>query len=134
MPREAFLTAFQSLDRLRDAAAFPGWLRAAVRTSCERIRRSRREGVSLESVGPFPAPEANPAEQMEKRELKEAVRIEVNSLPEEERLAITLAYMGRCSHKQIADFLAVPLATVTTGCGRLAPGWRPGCATRHAGC
>src|SRR5438874_1199922 len=43
--QEAFLVAWQELDRLQEPAAFPGWLRRIVRTRC--TRRLRAPGPPL---------------------------------------------------------------------------------------
>ena len=108
--QDAFLTAFRSLHQLREEAAFAGWLRAAVHSSCERIRRKRRTELSLEKV--VPVADDDPAAEFEQRQDHEAVRCAIDSLPEEQRIAITLSYMGNCSHRQIADFLDMSLTTV----------------------
>jgi RNA polymerase sigma-70 factor (ECF subfamily) len=40
--QEAFIVAWRCLDQLRDARAFPGWLKRIVLTQCSRMTRGRR--------------------------------------------------------------------------------------------
>src|SRR4051812_15777958 len=43
--QDAFLTAYQRIDQLRDPAAFPAWLKRIVLTYCHRV--TRRKSPSL---------------------------------------------------------------------------------------
>jgi DNA-directed RNA polymerase specialized sigma24 family protein len=48
--QEAFLTAWRSLDQVRQPEAFPGWLKRVVLTQCSRLTRGKRvETVALDS-------------------------------------------------------------------------------------
>src|SRR5687768_5638609 len=48
--QDAFVDAFLQLGQLRDAAAFPGWLRRIVVKHCDRrTRRRQRSGSAEES-------------------------------------------------------------------------------------
>lgn len=40
--QEAFITAYRNLSQLRDANAFPGWLKRLVLTQCNRMTRKKR--------------------------------------------------------------------------------------------
>src|ERR687883_1015826 len=40
--QEAFVAAWRKLSRLREPAAFPGWLRRVVLTECSRLTRGKR--------------------------------------------------------------------------------------------
>src|SRR5690554_4104182 len=43
--QDAFFTAYQRIDQLREPAAFPAWLKRIVLTYCH--RRTRRKSLSL---------------------------------------------------------------------------------------
>ena len=59
--QEAFISAWQKLDQLRQPEAFPGWFRRLVLTQCNRLTRGRRlrtisldEGLALHASDPDP--------------------------------------------------------------------------------
>jgi RNA polymerase sigma factor (sigma-70 family) len=111
--QEAFIQAYRDLDDLRDAAAFPGWLRRIVFKHCDRqIRRKKLLTISLDAGSVAASPEPGPAELAERAELKEAVLAALHSLPEKERMVTTLFYINAYSQKEIASFLDVPVTTV----------------------
>lgn len=108
--QEAFLTAYQKLDQLRDPAAFPAWLKRIVLTYCHRaIRRRSPHLLPLEDTA---APQADPAASAEDRELKEKVNRAVRSLPDHERVVTEMYYITGYSQQEIAQALALPLTTV----------------------
>ncbi len=52
--QEAFVAAYCGLDRLREPAAFAGWLRQIVRFQCNRVLRARRADVIALDQAPEP--------------------------------------------------------------------------------
>jgi len=113
--QEAFLTAYLHLGELRQPAAFSGWLRRIVQTACSRLtRNSSPATVSLEAAGEIPAGDPSPAEMVEAIETRNEVLAAVRSLPTPERMVTTLFYINGYSHKEIADFLEVPVTTVNS--------------------
>src|SRR5689334_12125737 len=42
--QEAFIAAYEHLDQLRDASAFPGWFKRIVLTQCSRMTRRKAFG------------------------------------------------------------------------------------------
>ncbi len=109
--QEAFLTAYQKIDQLREPAAFPGWLKRIVLTYCH--RQTRRKSPYLLPLEDDDAPTlADPAANVEERELKERVTQAVRALPAREREVTELFYITGCSQQEIAERLAVPLTTV----------------------
>ena len=94
--QEAFLEAWRLLPRLREPAAFGGWLERLVRTRCARARRRRSASAEIpESVGGMPAVasmENDPAELSSRRETLRAIRRAVAALPAREREAVALVY------------------------------------------
>jgi RNA polymerase sigma-70 factor (ECF subfamily) len=111
--QEAFLTALRSLKVLHNPAAFPGWLRRIIRTHCHRLTRGKQyPTTSLDAVEDPPCPAADPTDILEGEELRRAVRVAIHALPERERTALLLFYLGGYSLAEIATFLAVPVTTV----------------------
>lgn len=115
--QEAFVTAWQKLGQLRAPEAFPGWFRRIVLTECNRLTRGKRlptvsldaGGLEFFSAGCAPQPQQ---EVIEQNELEKAILAAVESLPQNERMAITLFYLDEQSHKAISEFLEVPETTV----------------------
>src|SRR5262245_15257067 len=64
--QEAFVAAYLTLVQLAEPAAFPGWLRAVVRTQCGRIARRRRlEAVPIDAATDLPSGDEPPEERVE---------------------------------------------------------------------
>jgi len=109
--QEAFLTAYQKIDQLRDPAAFPGWLKRIVLTYCNRATRGK--APSLLPLEEDDAPlQADPAASAEDREMKDQVNRAVRALPDHEREVTELFYITGYSQQEIAEQLALPLTTV----------------------
>lgn len=111
--QEAFLTAYRELPKLRDPRAFGGWLRRIVMTQCNRImRRKSVPATSLDTVPALASAEPPPPEVFEKQEMKDRVLTAIRALPEPQRMVTTLFHINGYSHKEIGEFLEVPVTTV----------------------
>jgi len=111
--QEAFVMAFGQLDSLRDPEAFAGWLRRIVRTACSRMtRRKSLPTTDLNAAEGLRSSAAGPQEAAAVNELHDEVLRAVGQLPPPEREVTTLFYINGYSHKDIADFLEVPVTTV----------------------
>lgn len=120
--QESFIEAYKSLGSLQDAKKFGAWLRGITSRVCMNWLRSRKGEVAREQgefikseeaeasglMGRVPAPD----ELQMDRELREAVRRGIDSLPEQHRLVISLRYLEELSYKEIALFLELPTSTV----------------------
>jgi RNA polymerase sigma factor (sigma-70 family) len=118
--QEAFFEAYRTLSRLREPAAFAGWFRRIVFKQCDRITRRRVVAtVPLDTtpgVSGFPGRRSpwreggtrTGNEEERKAEVVDAMR----ELPEHERSAMTLFYIGGYSMDEVATFLEVPVSTV----------------------
>jgi RNA polymerase sigma factor (sigma-70 family) len=117
--QEALLRAFLSLDRLRAADRFRGWLLGIV----VNIARSRRRvplAYSLEDVAggrlihdaalldPMPSPEVV----QESLELHRLVDEAIAALPSEQRTTVQLHYVEGLKLWEIASLLGSPLGTI----------------------
>lgn len=101
----AFLVAWRTLHRLRDAEAFGGWLKRLVRTQCARARRSG--AAPLEAL---PPPVPDPAESVVRGETRRLLGRSLKSLPGAERDAVTLVYFQGASLEEAAGRLGVTAA------------------------
>jgi RNA polymerase sigma factor (sigma-70 family) len=116
--QEAFITAWQNLDQLRQPEAFPGWFRRIVLNECSRLTRGKKlQFVPLELALNTAAIEASPTQSdphanFVQLELKDKVRAAIAALPEHERLITTLFYVSEYSQKEISAFLELPVSTV----------------------
>ena len=104
--QEAFFEAYRTLSKLREPAAFAGWFRRIVFKQCDRI--TRRRVVATVPLEAAPDPVQATDEEERKAEVFEAVR----QLPEHERSAMTLFYIGGYSMDEVATFLEVPVSTI----------------------
>jgi RNA polymerase sigma factor (sigma-70 family) len=104
--QEAFFEAYRTLPKLREPAAFAGWFRRIVFKQCDRI--TRRRLVTTVPLDAVPEPAQSKDEEERKAEMFDAVR----QLPEHERAAMTLFYIGGYSMEEVATFLEVPVSTV----------------------
>jgi len=108
--QDAFLTAFEQIADFRGEGAFQGWLkRIAARAYARRWRRQGR----LENLDPGDGQtDASVAAQ----ESGAAARIDLDealkSLPDSERLCVSLCYGAGLSHAEAAAALNAPLGTV----------------------
>ncbi len=111
--QESLLAAYKQINQLKDAAAFPIWLRRIVMTQTDRI--ARRKHMTFETVeeseeiaSDAPSPEAL----LEASELRERVRGAVAALPEKERDVTREYYFAGETQREISERLNIPLATV----------------------
>src|SRR5688572_7402301 len=114
--QEAFFEAYRTLPKLREPAAFAGWFRRIVFKQCDRITRRRVVTTVPLDAAAEPAHDAlvvsgfsrTGNDEERKAEVLEAVR----QLPEHERSATTLFYIGGYSMEEVATFLEVPVSTI----------------------
>lgn len=115
--QDAFVRAWKGLPAFRGQSQFRTWLYRIVINLCiNRSPRLRRELEALthDEFPELPAPEAVSV-RVELQELHELVHQEVERLPEQYRLLISLRYQHDLAYEEIASLLALPLGTVKTG-------------------
>jgi RNA polymerase sigma-70 factor (ECF subfamily) len=103
--QEVFLQAFRQLPRLRDAAAFGGWLAAVARNRARDHFRRARETSELTDVHAGPG---NPAAEMEAAAALSAIR----ALPEAYRETLMLRLVEGMSGPEIAERTGLAPASV----------------------
>lgn len=110
--QEAFLIAYRQLGQLRDARAFPSWLKRIVISQCHRITRRSTPVAPLDDETRLADVERDPAAEVESRELQDTLRKAVQGLPEGERAVTEMFYIVGYSQQEIAEQLHLPLTTV----------------------
>jgi len=115
LAQDAFVEALSGLDRLAEPAAFSSWLGAiVVRTAHKRLRRRRlfdrlglrrRTPIDLDAL---PLSSAPPDVALELRRIYAVL----DQLPAEERVALVLRRVEGMELQEVADQMALSLATV----------------------
>jgi RNA polymerase sigma factor (sigma-70 family) len=101
--QEAFVSAWLNLRQLRTPEAFPGWFRQILARQCSRVASGREEAVDSAALD-VPAPPSNdPATRVETLDLREWIA----GLPEHERTAVLLFYVGDQSLKEVGALLGI---------------------------
>jgi RNA polymerase sigma-70 factor, ECF subfamily len=118
--QEAFLKAYRGLSGFKQEARFSSWLYQIATNLCrDRLRRRRsRPQVSLEAMeeaGPVVV-ETRPGahERLVERDLAQAVRRAIESLPLEQREIVILKEYQELTFLEIAQVLELPVSTVKT--------------------
>lgn len=113
--QEAFLVAHQELKSLRDPNAFGGWLRRIVTNCCHNVIRHRKNSeIALDSLGEWPARKGEGGDEDTHGQATAALR----SLPEDQRMVMSLYYVDGYSQQDIAEFLEVSPGAVRTRLSR----------------
>ena len=112
--QEAFTEAWVNLERVYDVFAFPALLRKIVFKYCDRMtRRGKKvEIVSMEQLVEIASEDQQPDRTTEENEMRRLVREAINTLPENERQAVSLFYISDYSQREVAAFLGVSVAVV----------------------
>ncbi len=115
--QEAFLKAWQQLDRLKNSASFLPWLRQITRNLARDWLRAQHGrpmsgDVAEIAIGMAADPGPSPAEHLLQTE-EEIVATEIiSSLPEDSRETLLLFYREGQSSQQVADLLGLSDAAV----------------------
>jgi RNA polymerase sigma factor (sigma-70 family) len=113
--QEAFFDAYRHLDDLREAVAFPSWLRRIVFKHCDRgTRRKTPPLLSFEDLGYelASAGAASPADIAERNEMRDRLVGALASVPEKQRSVLVLHYMSGHSLAELAAFFDRPPGTI----------------------
>ena len=111
--QEAFMEAFVSLDKLKDAAAFGGWVkRIMINKSVNFVRRHRRNWLEMEDVELVDVPEEPVYDESEFREKVSAIMEAMGTLPEKYRMVINLHVFEQMNFEEIASVMDIPSSTV----------------------
>ena len=118
LTQDTFIEIFDTIDALREPAAFVTWSRQIAYHRCTAYNRKRREllfdrvgTVMLDTVAEERR-EFIPDEALDIEELKETIREMIEALPEEQRSAILMRYFEEIPVKDIAEIQGVAEGTV----------------------
>lgn len=120
--QEAFVSAWRQLPRLRDRAAFDGWLNRVVANAARMWRRSRSRRVEVRAGTILPledgdaGPSREPADARAGQEIEsianaDAIGRAFDRLGERDRLILVLHYVEERPVAEIAGTLGIPVGT-----------------------
>jgi RNA polymerase sigma-70 factor (ECF subfamily) len=115
--QEIFLKAYLALPKFRFGSEFGTWLyRIAVNHIRDFIRKeARRKEISLESIGDVPASgdlEEKQEEEHRAQSLKKLIDREIEALPADSRIILTLRDIRGLSYEEISKMLKLSPGTV----------------------
>jgi RNA polymerase sigma factor (sigma-70 family) len=111
--QEAFMEAFASLDKLKNAAAFGGWVKKImINKSVNFIRRHRKNWLEIEDAELTNIPEEQAFDELEFRGKVDAIIGAMDSLPEKYRMVINLHIFEQMNFEEIASVMDLPSSTV----------------------
>jgi RNA polymerase sigma factor (sigma-70 family) len=110
--QEAFMEAFISLDKLKNAAAFGGWIkRIMINKSVNFIRRHRKNWLEIEDAELTNIPEEQALDESEFRGKVDSIMEAMGTLPEKYRMVINLHIFEQMSFEEIASVMDLPSST-----------------------
>jgi RNA polymerase sigma factor (sigma-70 family) len=101
--QDTFVTAWRTLERLRDPSSIRPWLTAITRNLARNARRRGARDTAMQDV----AGDQTPFEQLSDHERDHAIAAALAKLPARYREPIVLFYYEQCSVKEVADALAL---------------------------
>lgn len=119
LTQETFARALTALPRLREDAAFRGWL-FQIGSNLVRDQAARATEVLTDDEATFERadPRADPASRLLREELDAAIRAAVATLPPDQRAVIVLHHFEGLEVTAIAEALSVRVGTVKSRLGR----------------
>ena len=119
--QEAFLNAYQSLDRFKGDAQFFTWLYRIAFNSAISLKRKQRSIVSLhmdvEGQGSVPEPHdasnsSQPDLALERADEEQRIQTALNRLSPEHRAVLILKDLEEQKYETMAEILQVPIGTI----------------------
>lgn len=116
--QEAFFRAYRRLSSFRGDSRFSVWLYRLASNVCTDMLRKRPAAPALSLTGeddetlPIPDGRFSPETELEKKELREAVRRALYELPPEFRQAVVLRDVNGLSYDEIAEVTGLESGTV----------------------
>ncbi len=115
LSQEAFLRAYENLNRFKLGTNFQAWIYRILRNLCiDQLRKaSRFHRESIEDAAEYiPTRNPGPDKEVEAAELKEHIRAAIDTLPEAQRTVVILREMQELSHREIAHITKTNEKTV----------------------
>ena len=113
--QEVFFRAYRRLCKLRHPHLFRSWLYTIMSNECkrwlERVTKKRRREIVLEEAGDETSL-IEPAHDVPVEGWQVDLEQAMSALSDENRVAVSMFYMGDCTLKEISEFLGVSVNTV----------------------
>ena len=104
--QDSFVTAYEKLETCDRPERFAAWCFHIVRNRCyDHLRNPRTRAAGTEVLETLPSDEEDPAESVERSDLRAAIRGAVATLPPLLREAFVLYHEGSLTYPQMADRL-----------------------------
>lgn len=116
--QNSYIQVSRGIKDLKNPESFKSWLSITVKRECQKHIAKHKRMTDVFSTATktkefeSPAEEALPFDLIERKEISEAVRNIVNSLPDDKRACIVLYYFEQNSLSEIAEILGIPEGTV----------------------
>ena len=111
--QDAFIETHMRLESLAIPEAFPSWFRKVLVTACNRItRRKSVTTIPLNEAETVAADTTNISSNLEKVERDRLVHAAMQSLPDGQRTATALYYIGGMTQRKVGDYLGISNAAV----------------------
>lgn len=121
--QEVFIEVFQSIHKFKQDSSLSTWIyRISVNKSLDHLRKKNRKkrwgkliGISTENTSNFESfiiSNQTPVTQFEDKERIEILRWAINSLPENQKISLTLFYNEELSYKEIAEIMRLSLSSI----------------------
>ncbi len=102
--QDAFVKAYANLERCRDRSKFGTWVFRILRNRClDYLKERRRQDLPLDDHRAFPAVEAGPESELERRSLRDALERALAKLPDAQREAFLLKHVQELSYEEMAE-------------------------------
>ena len=121
--QEVFIEVFQSFHTLRQDSSISTWIhRIAVSKSIDELRKRKRKKrissigrlLQLDAVANWIGGGQQPDAQLHENENLEQIRLILESLPDNQRIAYTLSRMDGLSNREIAEIMNTTTVSVET--------------------
>ncbi|MFW5860196.1 MAG: RNA polymerase sigma factor [Planctomycetota bacterium] len=113
LTQEAFVRAFERLDRFAGRSSFYTWLyRLARNRAIDVLARKRPVATENERLDATPRAAASPAATLERTETRQLVRTALERLPYDQRELLIMRDFEGCDYPGIAERLEVAVGTV----------------------
>lgn len=123
LSQDAFIRAYNSLDKFRGDSKFSVWLYRLTSNICLDFLRAKRRKrtISLSQLSPgdddnidleVPDERFSPEREFDKKELQKSLQSGLEELPEEQREILLLREVNGMSYQEIADELDIEAGTV----------------------
>ena len=113
--QEVFFRAYRRLYKLRHPHLFRSWLYTIMSNECKRwlarVTKKRRREIVIEEAADEVL-QVEPAHTAPVEGWQVDLEQAISALPDENRIAVSMFYMGDCSLKEISEFLGVSVNTV----------------------